>query len=100
MILKRPVSYSKVILFVTFVHHSFNIILCKPAPEIRFIDKNSNFIDTMGRNKNNFVNNNISEPHNSHKDYAVQNNKITSDSINIEEAPSNDKLIEVSCGFK
>ena len=99
MNLKRPVSKSTVILFVTIFHQLFNIIVCKPTPEIRFIDKNNNFIDNMGHNKSNFINDIISEEYNSHKDYAVQNNKVTSDSINIEEPPSNDKLIEVSCSL-
>ena len=99
MILKRPISYSTVILLVTTFHQLFHIIVCKPAPEIRFIDKDSNFIDDMGHNKSNSINHIISEEYNSHKDYAVHNNKVTSDSINIEESPSNDKLIEVSSGF-
>ena len=100
MILKRPVSYSTVILFVTIIHQLFIIIVCKPTPEIRFIDKNNNFIDTMGRNKSDFADDNISEKYISHKDYAMQNNKVTSDSINIEEPPSNDKLIEVSSNLE
>ena len=54
----------------------------------------------MGRNKSDFADDNISEKYISHKDYAMQNNKVTSDSINIEEPPSNDKLIEVSSSLK